>query len=670
MPAIGNVTCLNGTAGGTPSNEKDDLNALLYIVVTLLFYSMGIIIGIITYLKREQAEMEEDKMFEMYLQLKREPFNLHKKERVQQMAIYLKQLEERREARERVENWRTADNQQQHHPSCRLHSSFLAGSEGLAGHAFGPPRVNDAEWAETGGGPALLCSLTLGVCEPLLTPETIKRVAFPDVPSTDMDTKDIGYFHQTQLRCQCGAIKSAFKGSSPVKLSSAIKKTAISAQMVCPNQCTDKADICTRQLFKNLDNSVTSRDFCDVTQVDVQILDEALPVFQKCSLFLASPGQKKGKSFFSPRPRSVSCTELISRTQMSRKLSLDLEQKLNELAVHSHGVSSIPFKENSKARSLQHFFSSNDAASVIFQNNDQTSSQKCSEFVRTPDLSNDTLTESNIESLRLQEHFFVDHPLKEPTHVEDPRRSLASPLLSPTALSQQQTIVYSIPLPEQTFPVSEPHTPLPIQLALFLTQTPLDARPKIYPLTDIPKSLSMDDTDGAASLDSSAYKRLRNPKYDSWKKGNHRTVDIPDLSRSQPTEPESKISVHRGKSSLPRSHPPTRDNERRGALFFTQKKLHKETDCSKPGTMQRSSRHVGLLGRQESIDSSNNSDFSDSPLLQTSGGFDSGALLNLSSASSSTGSTSMSPPAQSKLHGKIPRLVRSQTEETSKLLKK
>ena len=57
---------------------KDDINALLYIVVTLLFYSMGIVIGIITYLKREQAEMEEDKMFDMYMQLKREPFNVYK----------------------------------------------------------------------------------------------------------------------------------------------------------------------------------------------------------------------------------------------------------------------------------------------------------------------------------------------------------------------------------------------------------------------------------------------------------------------------------------------------------------------------------------------------------------------------------------------------------------
>ena len=73
-------TCLSNLSS-TDVLLKDDRNALLYIVVTLLFYSMGIVIGIITYLKREQAEMEEDKMFEVYLHMKREPFNLHKQER-------------------------------------------------------------------------------------------------------------------------------------------------------------------------------------------------------------------------------------------------------------------------------------------------------------------------------------------------------------------------------------------------------------------------------------------------------------------------------------------------------------------------------------------------------------------------------------------------------------
>ncbi|XP_050399989.1 uncharacterized protein LOC126817222 [Patella vulgata] len=72
---------------------KDDRNALLYIVVTLLFYSMGIIIGIITYLKRERREMLEDKTFDLYFQMKSDPYTTFKAERVQMVAARLAQLE-------------------------------------------------------------------------------------------------------------------------------------------------------------------------------------------------------------------------------------------------------------------------------------------------------------------------------------------------------------------------------------------------------------------------------------------------------------------------------------------------------------------------------------------------------------------------------------------------
>ena len=53
------TTAKEGEGGGV---AQDDLSALLYIVVTLLFYSMGIVVGIITYLKRERADMEEEKV--------------------------------------------------------------------------------------------------------------------------------------------------------------------------------------------------------------------------------------------------------------------------------------------------------------------------------------------------------------------------------------------------------------------------------------------------------------------------------------------------------------------------------------------------------------------------------------------------------------------------------
>ncbi|KAL8573973.1 hypothetical protein ACOMHN_029420 [Nucella lapillus] len=83
----------NTTEVGDRGVDQDDLSALLYIVVTLLFYSMGIVVGIITYLKRERADIEEEMIFDMYLTMKRDPFNAHRLERVQQMARRLQQME-------------------------------------------------------------------------------------------------------------------------------------------------------------------------------------------------------------------------------------------------------------------------------------------------------------------------------------------------------------------------------------------------------------------------------------------------------------------------------------------------------------------------------------------------------------------------------------------------
>ena len=51
----------------TNSIRSKDGEALLYIVVTLLFYSLGIIIGIVSYLKQEKQEIEENKMFDEFI---------------------------------------------------------------------------------------------------------------------------------------------------------------------------------------------------------------------------------------------------------------------------------------------------------------------------------------------------------------------------------------------------------------------------------------------------------------------------------------------------------------------------------------------------------------------------------------------------------------------------
>lgn len=90
----------NDTMSGRKGTEQSDLQALLYIVITLLFYSLGIIIGIISYLKREKREMMEDKTYDDFFTMKLDPFVAVKSERVQQFAERIKFFEEKKRLRE------------------------------------------------------------------------------------------------------------------------------------------------------------------------------------------------------------------------------------------------------------------------------------------------------------------------------------------------------------------------------------------------------------------------------------------------------------------------------------------------------------------------------------------------------------------------------------------
>jgi hypothetical protein len=83
-----------------------DRHALLYIVVVLLFYSLGIVIGIITYLKREKREIEEEKLYESYMNFRNDPDKLSRLFGVQRMVLHINNVEaevERRREREREE---------------------------------------------------------------------------------------------------------------------------------------------------------------------------------------------------------------------------------------------------------------------------------------------------------------------------------------------------------------------------------------------------------------------------------------------------------------------------------------------------------------------------------------------------------------------------------------
>jgi len=63
-PAPASLPSVNETE--SDGLDDRDRHALLYIVVVLLFYSTGIVVAIVTYLKREKAEIEEEKAYEDY----------------------------------------------------------------------------------------------------------------------------------------------------------------------------------------------------------------------------------------------------------------------------------------------------------------------------------------------------------------------------------------------------------------------------------------------------------------------------------------------------------------------------------------------------------------------------------------------------------------------------
>lgn len=105
------LNSMNSTSANNSSVEDSqekglydkDRHALLYIVVVLLFYSLGIIIGIITYLKREKREIEEDRRYEDYMNFRNDPDKLTRYFSVQRMVSHLNQVEAEKELRRKQE---------------------------------------------------------------------------------------------------------------------------------------------------------------------------------------------------------------------------------------------------------------------------------------------------------------------------------------------------------------------------------------------------------------------------------------------------------------------------------------------------------------------------------------------------------------------------------------
>ena len=85
-----------------PAQEEKDRQAVLYIVVVLLFYSLGIIVGIISYLKRERAELLEEKAYDDYISFREDPDSSWRSYKVQEAVAYLQKIEtEKEEERQR-----------------------------------------------------------------------------------------------------------------------------------------------------------------------------------------------------------------------------------------------------------------------------------------------------------------------------------------------------------------------------------------------------------------------------------------------------------------------------------------------------------------------------------------------------------------------------------------
>lgn len=110
-----NVTGLDGGVDGSQLDDRDR-HALLYIVVVLLFYSTGIVVAIVTYLKREKAEIEEEKAYDDYASFRSDPDRWARYFRVQRMIAQLDRVE-REAAEKRRQETEIAE---ESHPSARL----------------------------------------------------------------------------------------------------------------------------------------------------------------------------------------------------------------------------------------------------------------------------------------------------------------------------------------------------------------------------------------------------------------------------------------------------------------------------------------------------------------------------------------------------------------------
>ncbi|KAK3781019.1 hypothetical protein RRG08_046323 [Elysia crispata] len=739
-PTCETASTTNATTAATTS-DIDDRNALLYIVVTLLFYSMGIVIGIITYLKREQAEMEEDKMFEVYLHMKREPFNLHKQERVNQMALYLKQIEDRKMAQENFHRLDGGGSEQQlHHPLCphqlqhqqiqqqqsqqdlqpdsqfnsetQRHSAPLPCSFCHAGENFSDPhhlqpllsRSRHSSGRETPAGtPAVLCSLTLNVCEPFLSPEMLPKAALPFRPPTPRDRGQSPFQCHSQVTGENGSgpDHSAFKDSASVTKTPT--STSDAAEAMCQMQPMLDADFSTHRLCSSEEylRSSKSNDKIGAHNNDCGKMMELKQLGCKAS----SSEERNHNVFQAPCRESLPYTKNVIGSQIN-DINNDDDVKIRAIPMtssalataspspplYSRSLSTDEVPISAGRKKLKRQLSLHTERSVSPSNRPTRLSGLGSDGIEEEDLRPLKFSDSDCsvacESMKTDKtnaEIDVDsddraHECQElcdkfPYQFNDRRCN------SPPAMRRD---MYSLgPIPVS---YSDPLLPHRVLLSpqtcveLSSVSKPQDARPKVY------SALGSSDTGGpSVSVNrspspSQGRGRLRKTILDAWRENGPQSVDVSEISKlSKTTASNTSFPTFlKTKSQLPQQEAaksismraPVPREERRGALFLSQKSLLHASGTSpkligEPRTAPQSrvgSGHRSVLPRQVSLDCSATSkpdrrDTSFVPLLDP-----------LQALDQDVSTVTNLPSSHRDQQSKIPKLSRARTVDTSSIL--
>ena len=88
-------------------------------VVVLLFYSSAIVVGIIKYLQREKEDVEEEKEFEAYINIKQESFKFSRYYRMQHVKRQLEEISEKKKVEMAQESF-TDVASEEHEVECEI----------------------------------------------------------------------------------------------------------------------------------------------------------------------------------------------------------------------------------------------------------------------------------------------------------------------------------------------------------------------------------------------------------------------------------------------------------------------------------------------------------------------------------------------------------------------